>query len=62
MNVYDEMNNLCKAIKESHEYKMLVEAKGKLYVFAMNMDLTDAAALPLRESITLECLRTLKLL
>ena len=30
MNVYDEMNNLCKAIKESHEYKMLVEAKGKL--------------------------------
>ena len=30
MNVYDEMNNLCKAIKESHEYKVLVEAKGKL--------------------------------
>ena len=30
MNVYDEMNNLCKAIKESHEYKMLAEAKGKL--------------------------------
>ena len=39
-----------------------VEAKDNLYVFAMNMDLTDAAALPLRESITLECLRTLKLL
>mgnify|MGYP000178968997 FL=1 len=39
-----------------------VEAKGKLYVFALNMDLTDAADLPLRESITLECLRTLKLL
>ena len=38
------------------------EAKNNLYVFAMNMDLTDAAELPLRESITLECLRTLKLL
>lgn len=38
------------------------ETKDNLYVFAMNMDLTDAAALPLRESITLECLRTLKLL
>lgn len=39
-----------------------VEKDGGLYVFAMNMDLTDAADLPLRESITLECLRTLKLL
>lgn len=39
-----------------------VEAKDNLYVFAMNMDLTDAADLPLRESITLECLRSLKLL
>ena len=39
-----------------------VEAKGKLYVFALNMDLIDAADLPLSESITLECLRTLKLL
>lgn len=39
-----------------------VEKDGGLYVFAMNMDLTDAAELPLRESITLECLRTLKLL
>lgn len=38
------------------------ETKDNLYVFAMNMDLTDAAELPLRESITLECLRTLKLL
>ncbi len=38
------------------------ETKDKLYVFAMNMDLTDAADLPLRESITLECLRALKLL
>ena len=38
------------------------ETKDNLYVFAMNMDLTDAADLPLRESITLECLRTLKLL
>lgn len=38
------------------------ETKDNLYVFAMNMDLTDAAALPLRESITLECLRALKLL
>ena len=38
------------------------ETKDNLYVFAMNMDLTDAAALPLRESITMECLRTLKLL
>jgi beta-lactamase class D len=39
-----------------------IEKDGGLYVFAMNMDLTDAAELPLRESITLECLRTLKLL
>ena len=39
-----------------------VEKDGGLYVFALNMDLTDAATLPLRESITLECLRTLKLL
>lgn len=38
------------------------ETKDNLYVFAMNMDLTDAAELPLRESITLECLQTLKLL
>lgn len=38
------------------------ETKDNLYVFAMNMDLTNAADLPLRESITLECLRTLKLL
>lgn len=38
------------------------ETKDNLYVFAMNMDLTDAADLPLRESITLECLRSLKLL
>ena len=38
------------------------ETKDNLYVFAMNMDLTDAAELPLRESITLECLRALKLL
>ena len=38
------------------------ETKDNLYVFAMNMDLTDAADLPLRESITLECLTTLKLL
>lgn len=38
------------------------ETKNNLYVFAMNMDLTDAAELPLRESITLECLTTLKLL
>ena len=30
MNVYDEMNNLCKAIKESHEFKLMQEAKGKL--------------------------------
>ncbi len=30
MNVYDEMNTLCQAIKESHEYKKMVEAKGKL--------------------------------
>lgn len=38
------------------------ETKDNLYVFAMNMDLTGAADLPLRESITLECLRSLKLL
>ena len=38
------------------------ETKNNLYVFAMNMDLTDAADLPLRESITLECLTTLKVL
>lgn len=38
------------------------ETKDNLYVFAMNMDLTDAADLPLRESITLECLLALKLL
>ena len=30
MNVYDEMNNLCKAIKESHEYKMMRDVKAKL--------------------------------
>ena len=30
MNVYDEMNNLCKAIKESHEFKLVQESKGKL--------------------------------
>lgn len=30
MNVYDEMNNLCKAIKESHEYKMMQDVKAKL--------------------------------
>ena len=30
MNVYDEMNNLCQAIKESHEYKMMQQVKGKL--------------------------------
>ena len=30
MNVYDEMNNLCKAIKESHEFKLVQEAKAKL--------------------------------
>ena len=39
-----------------------VEAKDNLYVFALNMDVPYAADLPLRESITLECLRTLKLL
>lgn len=38
------------------------ETKDNLYVFAMNMDLTDAGDLPLRENITLECLRTLKVL
>ena len=30
MNVYDEMNNLCKAIKESHEFKLVQESKSKL--------------------------------
>lgn len=30
MNVYDEMNKLCQGIKETHEYKMLAEAKPKL--------------------------------
>jgi len=30
MNVYDEMTNLCKAIRESHEYKMMQGVKGKL--------------------------------
>ena len=39
-----------------------VEAKGKLYVFALNMDTPEAKDLPLRETIALECLRTLKLL
>lgn len=39
-----------------------VEAKGKLYVFALNMDTPEAKDLPLRETIALECLTTLKLL
>jgi len=30
MNVYDEMANLCKALRESHEYKVVKEAKSKL--------------------------------
>jgi len=30
MNVYDEMNNLCKAIKEAHEFKVMKESKLKL--------------------------------
>lgn len=30
MNVYDAMNNLCKALKESHEYQVMQEAKAKL--------------------------------
>lgn len=30
MNVYDEMNKLCQGIKETHEFKMLAEAKPKL--------------------------------
>ncbi len=38
------------------------ETKDTTCVFALNMDLADAKDLPLRESITLECLSTLKLL
>lgn len=30
MNVYDEMNNLCKAMKESREFSMMKEARIKL--------------------------------
>ena len=30
MNVYDEMNKVCEAIKESHEYKKIHESKEKL--------------------------------
>ena len=30
MNVYDEMNNLCKAMKESREFSMMKEASVKL--------------------------------
>lgn len=30
MNVYDAMENLCKALKESHEYKVMQDAKAKL--------------------------------
>ena len=37
-----------------------VEAKGNTYVFALNMDLDNANDLPLRESLTLECLKALK--
>ena len=37
-----------------------VEAKDNTYVFALNMDLQDANDLPLRESLTLDCLKALK--
>lgn len=30
MNVYDAMENLCKALKESHEYEVMQVAKKKL--------------------------------
>ena len=30
MNVYDSANELCKAIKESHEFKVVKDAKAKL--------------------------------
>ncbi len=30
MNVYDQMNQVCEAIRDSHEYKMMQEVKPKL--------------------------------
>ncbi len=30
MNVYDEMNKLCEALRDTHEFKKIQEAKGKL--------------------------------
>ncbi len=30
MNVYDEMTKLCEVLKDTHEYKVMVEQKAKL--------------------------------
>ena len=54
MNVYDEMNNLCKAIKESHEFKKMVEAKNKL---KQDSDAEDLVKKFLKEKQEIELLQ-----